>query len=230
MRKLHLIGTFFGLLMIPAIVAAKPKDPPKPVTVEDVLKQIKQEVADYNAYASRNPIVLDQRSPTACKGDVRFSISSIAVSLATSTERSTTGNASAEVPLGPVTLSGSGGRSSSRKNSQTLKFKFLPAEGAKGGIGTWSNDVPIQGLTAVLANLRTSMAKASELEPCFTFPPLDKQENSIEFGFTVTRGGSGGFKLSFLFFTIGAEKKKTDQSINTITVAFKAEGSALVDK
>jgi uncharacterized protein YceK len=198
------------------------------VKVEDVVRQIKTDINRYNVYAAN--VANDPPLSNACGGRVNFKISSVSVGLTTVTERSSSGTAGAEIPIGPIKIGASGGLSASRKQSQTLKFKFIPKEANDSGNGSWKAVTDDEGgFTSVLINLRESLIKASDQKPCFTFPAADKQDNSIEFGFTVARGSTTGGKISFLIFNLGGERKFSRQASNTVTVSFKAdEGSLLV--
>jgi hypothetical protein len=196
------------------------------VKVEDVVRQIKTDINRYNVYAAN--VANDPAISNACGGRVNFKISSVSVGLATVTERSSSGTAGAEIPIGPVKIGASGGLTASKKQSQTLKFKFIPKEGTDSGNGSWKSVTDDEGgFTSVLINLRESLIKASDQKPCFTFPAPDKQDNSIEFGFTVARGSTAGGKISFLIFNLGGERKLSQQAGNTVTVNFKAlEGTS----
>ena len=194
------------------------------VKVEDVVRQIKTDINRYNLYAAN--VANDPALPNVCEGRVNFKISSVSIGLTTVTERSSNGTAGAEIPIGPIKIGASGGLTASKKQSQTLKFKFIPkeAEAKNSGNGSWKAVTDDEGgFTSVLINLRESLIKASNQTPCFTFPAADQQDNSIEFGFTVARGSTSGGKISFLIFNLGGERKFSQQAGNTVTVSFKAE-------
>jgi Trypsin-co-occurring domain 2 len=208
-------------LLLPNSTAFAKSQPTVPITVEEVIQQIKSDLVRYNQYAADTK--RDQPINDDCKSNITITISSIGVNLATVTERSSSGSASAEVPIGPIKLGGSGGMSKTNKQSQTLKFKFEPVPDNSEVLSSVAGD---GGFAQVLINLRKSLLNSGGLKPCLTFPPLDKQDNSIEFGFNVARGSSSGAKISFLIFSLGGERKKKQEETNSITVSFKLEGRA----
>lgn len=81
---------------------------------------------------------------------------------------------------------------------------------------------------AALRSLREAMLRARDTPPCLTFPEPKDQENSIEFGFTVTRDRSAGGEISFLIFSLGAERKSSQAVGNTVSVAFVADPGILI--
>jgi len=222
-RKFLSVAVCTILLATPTISHAKSKEPPKPLTVEDVVGQIKKELGEYNAFVARNPV--DPPDNAVCGGNVEFEVTGVTVELATTTQRTSSGKVGAEIPIGPVTLSGGGSGSKGQKNSQSLNFTFYPAKTASQN-GMWSEGQVLTGFAAVLAELRTSLSKAAAKGPCFSFGPEDKQKNSIKFGFTVTRDRGGSAGISFLIFKIGGEKKKSDEASNSVTIAFTGTGTA----
>ena len=133
-RKFLSVAVCTILLATPTISHAKSKEPPKPLTVEDVVGQIKKELGEYNAFVARNPV--DPPDNAVCGGNVEFEVTGVTVELATTTQRTSSGKVGAEIPIGPVTLSGGGSGSKGQKNSQSLNFTFYPAKTASQN-GMW---------------------------------------------------------------------------------------------
>lgn len=228
MRKTILLATVSVATLLSGCASIRNGPELGTVKVEDVVRQIKTDINRYNVYAAN--VANDPPLSNACGGRVNFKISSVSVGLTTVTERSSSGTAGADIPIGPIKIGASGGLNASKKQSQTLKFKFIPKTATDSSNGSWKAVTDDEGgFTSVLINLRESLIKASDQKPCFTFPAADKQDNSIEFGFTVARGSTTGGKISFLIFNLGGERKFSQQAGNTVTVSFKAEeGSSLV--
>lgn len=188
------------------------------------MRQIKHDLAQYAAYeaslADMEPL------PTACRGEVNFKVTSVAVALTTVIEVSSSGEAAAEIPIGGITLGPSGSYGRTRNSSQTISFTVVPVPDEGSAAAAVVPPEP-GSFYAVLRGLRESLLKASDTRPCLSFPEADKQENSIEFGFTVTRDRSAGGKISFLIFSLGAERKSSQAVGNTVTVSFVADGSPI---
>jgi hypothetical protein len=125
------------------------------------------------------------------------------------------------VPTVPFKISG--GASHATKSSQVVRFTLVPAAS---GVRAPEPVLPDGGFAATLINLRESLLRASSQKPCFTFP--DDAKNSIEFGFSVTNASNAGGSISFLIFSLGADRKDSFQAANTVTVNFKAKGEALL--
>ncbi len=210
-----------ALLAFPAI--AKPKPKPEPVKVEDVVLKIKEQFRQYDAYVAAHP----PAGGTVCGGDAGFKVSSATISMVTVTGKTSSAEASAEIPIGPITLSGGGSGSLATKNTQTLTFTLVPIDDSTRST-QWREGDTLQGFAAVLANLRTSLQKASEQTPCFGFGPEKDQKNKVEFGFTVTRDKGSSLGISFLFFKIGGKKKGSDEATNTVTIAFTGSGTTML--
>lgn len=188
------------------------------------MRRIKQDLAQYAAYEASTS-GLDPL-PSVCRGQINFRVTAVTVALTTVTEVSSSGEAGAEIPIGGITLGPSASYGRTRNSSQTISFTVEPKpdEGLAGAAV-----VPPEpgSFYAVLRGLRESLLKASDTKPCLRFPAADKQENSIEFGFTVTRDWSAGGKISFLIFSLGAERKSSQAVGNTVTVNFVAEGDGV---
>ena len=192
--------------------------------LDKILNRIKTDLAGYNAYAAAH--ANDEPLNNACSGRVKLDVSGVALQLATVTEKSVGGSLGAEVPIGSITLGLGGSRKYSTKNSQTLKFKLVPAPLASKDFAKYAT-LDNQGPFAkALINLRESLLKSSGNEPCFTFPSGD-DDNSVEFGFNVVREKGGEGKISFLIFSIGGAKSSSRDVGNTVTVKFTGQGSAL---
>ena len=71
-RKFLSVAVCTILLATPTISHAKSKEPPKPLTVEDVVGQIKKELGEYNAFVARNPV--DPPDNAVCGGNVEFEV------------------------------------------------------------------------------------------------------------------------------------------------------------
>lgn len=187
------------------------------------MRAIKADMNDYSLYEAS--VANDAALPNACKGKINFHVSSVSIQLETKTSVTTSGNASVELPVGGAKLGGSGSASNAEASTQTVSFKLEPKAAQ---VGLANVPAPKAGsFYAVLRGLREALLKASDAEPCFTFPK-EKQENTIKFGFTVTEDKSAGGKISFLIFSLGAERKDSNAYGNTVTVAFVADPGAAV--
>ncbi|HMS21457.1 hypothetical protein [uncultured Sphingorhabdus sp.] len=210
-----------AVLASPAI--AKPRPKPEPVKVEDVVLKIKEQLRQYDAYVAAHPAAGGAR----CDADAELKVSGATISMVTVTGKTSSAEASAEIPIGPITLSGGGSGSLATKNTQTLTFTLLPIAD-RAVVTPWKEGDTLEGFAAVLANLRTSFHKTSQQEPCFGFGPEKDQKNKVEFGFTVTRDRGSSLGISFLFFKLGGKKKGSDEATNTVTIAFTGSGAAIL--
>lgn len=184
---------------------------------EAVIREVKQDLGSYFAYQAQAAQAPAQQNP--CGGKVNFNVTAVTVNLTTVTKITNEGTAEAEVPIGGVTLGPSGSYSRSGKSSQSLSFTLVPADNV--AAGDLRSPRP-NSFDAVLRSLRESMLRASDTPPCFKFPDPKDQDNSIEFGFTVTRDSSAGGKISFLIFSLGATHSRSREAAHTVTVKFQA--------
>jgi hypothetical protein len=193
------------------------------VPAEDVIRTIKKDLDNYARYEVST--AADAPLPNACRGQVNLHVAAVTVSLTTLTERSQSGEVGVEVPIGGIALGASGSGSKTRTNSQALTFTLVPAVNAA---SVAPPPEPEAGsFYGVLRGLRESLLRASDTTPCLRFPD-DKQDNTIEFGFTVTKEQGMGGKISFLIFSLGAERKSSEAVGNTITVSFVGEGQSMM--
>lgn len=219
MRILHAGVAVAASFSLSSCIGAPDISKVETVSVESVVRQIKSDVARYDIYRAAH--ANDTPLNNACGGHIDFEITSIAISLTTITERSLSGTVGAVVPATPFKFSGGGSRTT--KSSQVVKFTLKPAPPRRGEVELLPND---GGFASVLINLRESLLRASNQLPCFAF--ADDQKNSIEFGFTITNANSAGGGVSFLIFTLGAERKESHQAANTVTVNFRATGETML--
>ncbi|MES2290250.1 MAG: trypco2 family protein [Pseudomonadota bacterium] len=183
------------------------------------MRAIKTDLGQYSDYESS--VSNDAALPNECKGKINFHVRSVSVTLATKTSVSSNGEASIELPVGGFTLGASGKGTTGRESTQAVTFKLEPKPSQS---RLTSAPVPTAGsFYAVLRGLRESLLRSSDVKPCFGFPAIEDQENKIEFGFTVTRDQTMGGKISFLIFTLGAERTKSQSAGNIVVVDFVAD-------
>lgn len=211
-----------------------PQNEGSPAQVADVVGKIKADLKVYQAYdaAAASVVPLDN----ACQASVGFYIDNVKVSLTTQTDVTTSGTASATLPVGSGTFGPSLtlGASQETKGTQTLTFtlypKVVPAFNAKQVVPK-AIDANLYPIAASLQSLRNGLLEASQKEPCISLTPisgLDGKQATADpggtyaFGFTVINNASAGGTLKFVVFSLGATNTVQRQAGNTITVTFKA--------
>lgn len=191
--------------------------PEPPISAEVVLRQIKQDLDSYFAYEAE---IAAEPAGQGCSRRLNFHVDRVTISLTTLTGFTSDGEVKAEIPAG---MSGGGAlRSLSRtgRSSQTLTFTVFPHRlGATPGAVRPARP---DSFDAVLRSLRQSMLAANDTPPCLFFPPVEEQDNSIAFGFGVTRAGTTGGRISFLIFSLGAQRGSRQEAAHTVTVRFVA--------
>ena len=196
-----------------------------PVTVEDLIRQIKHDIGEYNDYAARH--ASDDRLNTACKGKIDLTIKSVTVSVTTKAKTSEGATAGAEVaPAAFLKLAASGGVSRSVENSQVLSFTLVPVHPDATKMSAESLP-PQSQLGSVLSNLRESLLRASDTEPCLRFPEKD-QDNSVEFGFEAVHGANASAGINLFIFAIGASHGRERTAAHTIKIQFEGEGQSFI--
>lgn len=188
------------------------------VPLEQVIRQIKNDIGQYNAYALAH--ANDAPLNNACGGKISLTIRSVTVSVTTATKATEGGSLGAEIsPAATVKLGVSGGLASSRESSQNLTFTLVP-------VGTQAT---VQGqssaLYTALTNLRESLLRASDTAPCLGFP-TEEQENTLEFGFTATRSATTSAGINLLIFAVGYNRGSDRTAAHTITIGFEGQGQA----
>lgn len=214
-----------------------------PVRLDDLIRQIKSDMGQYNAYAAAH--TADAPLNTACGGKVNLAIKAITVSVTTAAKITQGVTAGAEVtPFRFLKAGASASEGGEFGNSQVLTFTVVPATrptaGGNGNFSATTTAQPaIEGATitsaleakppsqlySVLTNLRESLLKASDTTPCLTFPK-EEQDNSVEFGFAATYSQTTGGAINLFVFSLGATKTKERTAAHTIKVAFEAEPGA----
>lgn len=194
-----------------------------PVPLEDVIRQIKKDVGEYNAYAALH--ANDAALPNACKGKIDLTVRMVTVSVTTASKVTEGVNAGAQVqPEAFLKIGVSGGASSNIGNSQVLTFNLVPQTLADGRSAAAQ---PSQ-LYSVLTNLRESLLASGDTTPCLKFPEAEKdQKNSVEFGFTATKGTTAGVSVNLFIFSLGASHGDERTVAHKITIAFTGEGQAI---
>lgn len=193
----------------------------KAVALEDLVRQIKSDVGQYNAYAAEH--AKDAPQNNVCGGKIDLTISSVGVSVTTVTKRSSGSTLGAEVaPVAFVKVGVSGGVSQSLENSQVLSFTLVPVSSQDSA----SEVMQPSQLFLTLKNLRESLLKSSDKTPCFRFPQKD-QDNSVEFGFVATDSTNLGGGVNLFFFSFGVSRNNEYSAANKITIKFTGEGQAI---
>lgn len=200
-----------------------PKGPPSdPVKLEEVIRQIKKDIGEYNAYAQLH--ANDPRLNTACRGQVSLAVKSVTVSVTTATKVNQGMSAGAE--LAPLAFfskaTAQAGYSSGIETSQVLTFTLEPvaAQGARVSASP-------SNLYRALTNLRESLLNASDTEPCLRFPE-NNQKNTLEFGFTATRKVTGGAGVNLFIFALGTSGSDERIAAHKITIGFVGEGASFM--
>lgn len=193
----------------------------EPVPLEDVIRQIKKDIGEYNAYAAQH--ANDPALPNACKGKIDLTIKSVTVAVTTSAKITEGVNAGAQVqPESFLKLGVTGGLGRSLTNSEVLTFTLEPVSLADGrAVAAQPSE-----LFHVLTNLRESLLRSGDTTPCLKFPDKD-QKNSVEFGFTATKSANAGFAVNLFIFSLGASRGDERTAANKITIAFNGEGQAI---
>jgi len=190
------------------------------LTLEEVIRQIKSDVGQYNGYALQHAD--DAKLNNACGGKIDLTIKSVTVSVTTVTKESESGTLGAEVsPNAILKIGANAGTGQSFENSQTLTFTLVPVPGGTAPVSPQNSQ-----LYLALKNLRESLLAASDTVPCLRFPPED-QENTLEFGFTETRSNSVGGAVNLFIFAIGGSRDSENTAAHTITIGFEGAGQAI---
>ena len=219
-RVIHIIPC--ALALSACATTGLPKG--EPVTLDEVIRQIKSDVGEYNEYASDH--AKDPRLGTVCGGKIDLAIKAATVSVTTVTK--TAGGESIGAEVSPaaflkVTAGGSQGRS--YESSQVLTFTLEPAASDAKARPTGAAASHSQ-LYLALTNLRESLLRASDMTPCLHFPEKD-QDNSVEFGFTATKNQAFGGSINLFIFAIGANRSDERTAAHTIKIAFEGKGQAV---
>jgi hypothetical protein len=195
----------------------------EPVPLEDLVRQIKKDIGEYNAYAAAH--ANDPALPNACKGKIDLTVRAVTVSVTTASKITEGVNAGAQVqPEAFLKVGVTGGANRSFANSQVLTFNLVPETVADGRAVAAQ---PSQ-LFSVLTNLRESLLRAGDTTPCLKFPEAEKdQKNSVEFGFTATKGTSAGISVNLFIFSLGASRGDERTVANKITIGFTGQGQAI---
>ena len=166
---------------------------------------------------------------TVCGGAIDFDIKSVTVSLTTQRDATATANAGLTIPVGgPGTLGPSLTASSEDKQQQKLDFTFYPVRDPNPTAQTGSADPSLFAGTPLadgLLALRSSLKKASDQTPCFTFVPSGggKQDgNAITYSFTIVDTLNAGGTYKMILFSAGASAKLEHTAVNSITIKFEA--------
>lgn len=190
-----------------------------PVTLEDLVRQLKKDIGEYNSYAKLHAD--DPRLKNVCGGKVNLKITSATVSVTTSAKSENSASAGAEVSpaafLSKVGLAGGFGRTT--ENSQVLTFTVEPAPDKDQPATSGTLPERPGQLFFVLTNLRESLLRSSDTAPCLRFP--EKQDNSVEFGFAATRSTTAGIAVNLLIFSLGASHGRETSVANSIKIAFE---------
>ena len=214
----------FPMLLAPALplsgCATLSKAPPgEPVRLEELIRQIKSDIGQYNEYASTHAD--DAPLNTACGGKVDLTIKAVTVAVTTVSRASEGGSIGASVsPAAFVGLSGGASRASARESSQVLTFTLEPVPDSPAAAR--ESGAPSQ-LYTVLRDLRESLLRASNATPCLRFP-RDGQNNTIEFAFRATRSSSLSAGVNLLIFSAGATRGRESGAAHTIKIAFEGGG------
>lgn len=220
------------LSLILAGCATVPQNEGAPATVFDVVKKIKEDLYVYQNYdalaASAKPLDND------CRGAVSFSISNVKVVLTTQTVNTTSGNASATLPVGSGTFGPSFSGSHEVKGTQTITFSLYPKEieikESKDAKRPEAINASSNPIAAGLQQLRDGLLDASHIPPCVSLipPPGDDGKPSKDdggtytFGFAIINQNQAGANIKFVIFSLGTSTTSQRQAGNTITVSFKA--------
>jgi hypothetical protein len=210
------------LVLLPVVsgcVTATPTAGP-PVTLEQVIRQIKSDIGAYNDYARAHEGDVPQND--ACGGKIDLTIEAVTVNVTTVTKLAEGGSAGAELSPNPIIkISGGVGRSLSNESSQTLSFTLVPVAG--------SNSTPVASsrLYLALKDLRESLLRASNATPCLSFPTGD-QDNSVEFGFQATQSTTNSLGANLFIFAFGYSRGDERTAAHSVKIAFKGVGQSFV--
>jgi hypothetical protein len=195
--------------------------PGPPVTLEEVIRQIKSDVGQYNVYATEH--LKDVPLNNACGGKIDLFIKTVTVSVTTVTKASQDATLGAEVsPNAFIKLGASGGRGWSTESSQGLTFTLVPAAT---GVAQ-PQPVPPSQLYLALKDLRESLLRASDATPCLRFPEKE-QENTLQFGFQATKTNNMSVGVNLFIFAIGFNKGSERTAAHTIKIGFEGTGQAI---
>lgn len=198
------------------------KLPTQRVTVGDFVQQVKHELS-----------VFDERKaklgPVASKCGPHFDLTPIKATVVMNVVvmQSTSGEASAEIPLGSATIGPNFAASSGITGTQAIKFSVYPK--ATAGLPSAPQSEKFVGtpIADALTAVYEGFKQGSGYAPCLSFGEIDKQENSVIFGVKIEQSRTFGGKVSIVVFSIGASHVNGQSNENTITIDFGLEGSAL---
>jgi len=208
-----------------------PTGPDSQVSVEDVMRRIKQELAEYYAYKHAHEN--DPAFNTVCAGAIEFNIKSVTVTLASESDDTAGVNGSASVPTGVGTSVGpSVDLEKDVKSSKTLKYTFYPIDPGPGPAPASTTNWVGYPVASSLEQLRSALLQASDTLPCETFsapaevgPPRKAAmpaDQTVTFDFTVERTGKDGLDLKFVLFSVDPTSSHQVQTGNNVVVTFVA--------
>ncbi len=192
---------------------------------------------------AQNKVLLDgAAAANACGGPPpAINVDQIKVELTTKTDTTTSGELGLKVPIGSVTLgpdvsaSGEGRRYRNSRLGCDIGFVaqnriYRPARGGRiccANAGDFWGQHPIAGSidTASHIPFDGSRGKQATLFPTGT-PAGSQSPDSYAFAFQLTNTVKGTFDISFLVFSISLARQSQHVFANTITVSFKASGTA----
>lgn len=216
----HVCAAIAGALSLSACITPNVQRG-EPVPLEDLIRQIKKDIGEYNAYAADH--ANDSHLPNACRSKIDLTVKAVTVSVTTSAKITEGQTAGAQVqPEAFLKIGVSGGLGSSLTNSQVLTFTLEPVTLADGrSIATQKSQ-----LFHVLTNLRESLLRSGDTTPCLKFPEKD-QKNNVEFGFTATKSSTASVGVNLFIFSLGASRGDERTAAHKITIAFSGEGQAI---
>jgi hypothetical protein len=211
------------------------------VSVVDVVKRIKTDVATYNAYALLHS--KDERVGK-CGSAINFYIDQVTVQLATKNDDTKGGSAGLVIPIGAGTFEPGFNRSSEMINSRTVTFNLYKndSKNSPGDFRTFLEEVPPTKespsfekfpITASLRELREGLLEASRTTPdgtCLALSKADDEGNTLEYAITAIDKIDASGDIKFTVISLGAKKSRERTFGNVVTVTFKAAPGEVVFK
>ncbi|STR27819.1 Uncharacterised protein [Janthinobacterium lividum] len=207
------------------------------VSVESVVKRIKDDIATYNFYFEDH---LNDAPVGKCFSTISFYIDSVTVTLITKEDKSKSDSAGIVIPIGMASLSGNYNSTYDLKNSRTLKFTMFKRNTQDSKNIFMREATPIDPHTATLEefpittslrNLREGLLAASvnsQNGTCLALSRDDSKGNNLEFSILAANksGRDGGIK--FAIFSSGVSNVQERAVGNTISVTFMAVPGSLL--
>ena len=196
------------------------------MTVADLVQQTKFEMAEFQQRKAKIGDIAKGR----CANKLDIELKGVTITINSAFARSTTGEFSAEIPLGTGSIGPNFSASNGVSGTQTLTFSLY---GSQPVPGVTPNPAPrnakFEGtpIADALESVYRSLANNSDYTPCVNFGSPDDQDNSAEMGMKFEAAHSAGATIKIVVFSIGGGKQSSRSTENTLKAHFVLSGTAI---